>query len=508
MARATFAGTAADWLQYPVNLGRDKLVALRQASTTLTFWNAKTGGAQHTDLLVDGVATSVITCTDYQIPTFQGPDAIAEMWGDDGRGSPRFRLVSPLGAVEPSAEGVQDIVAAMIKPGANITVSYNDPAGELTITGTGGGGSAATISSLLYVKATGGNDASDGLSWTSAKATIAAAVAAAPAGAAIILGPGSHDVGAGVDIPRATLPALIGVTPLYARQHASGSHLQARIYSTAGTKPSRFFRVPAGSGNAYGWTVKQLYIDLDSLADNCPAFETHALNMVLMEDVRGRALAPNVDEPNTRSLIFADRAGGDDSSWWTVRNCGVQGAKLGEIWGNYCQFPGSFAGGSNSTKPTGPALHIVQGTQPDFHGFDTEGWETGIKCTGVRGAMAIAHTGESLDTILHLVDCFDCTVIVNSTAGSGQARVKDENGLRNTFITNLPVERINNPTVNGLGLTGPAGSFQISQRGSSPSQLAGGYINTIFGNNSAFPDSGPELLPLDSNEVCVACGLT
>lgn len=49
-------------------------------------------------------------------------------------------------AVDPAnitgfAEAVQDIVAAMLMQGSNITVTYNDPAGQVTISASAGGGS-------------------------------------------------------------------------------------------------------------------------------------------------------------------------------------------------------------------------------------------------------------------------------------------------------------------------------------------------------------------------------
>jgi hypothetical protein len=455
------------------------------------------GSSAITDELIrDTVATALVPGSGVTIVVNDASDTIT---------------INATGTTDP--EVVRDTMATALVAGTNVTITPSDAGDTITISATGGGGATNASPTMVYVDPTTGSDASPGTrggSWDLAFATIQAAVDNSQAGARIILAPTSHDVGSGIVIDRAELQSIEGAVPLYARQHASGTAKQARLYSSASTKPSSFIRIPAGTGNAYGWTIKHVYMDLDTLANAGAAIETHAVNMVLIDDVRGRALAPNIDEPNTRSLIFADRSGGDDSSWWTVRNCGTQGAKTGEIWGNYLQFPGTFAGGNNSTKPAGPALHIVEGTQPNLNGYDSEGWETGVKLTGVRGSMNLGHTGESLDTILHLKNCYDCIVIVNSTAGSGQSRVKDENGLRNTFITNLPIERISTPGDVGPGgstHTHPVHSFQISTRGTSPSQLAPGYIGPIFGNNSSFPDSAPELLPEVNNEICVAVGI-
>ena len=42
-------------------------------------------------------------------------------------------------------ERVQDVVGAMVVAGSNITVVYNDPAGTLTISSTGGSGGAGEL---------------------------------------------------------------------------------------------------------------------------------------------------------------------------------------------------------------------------------------------------------------------------------------------------------------------------------------------------------------------------
>lgn len=90
MARSSFGNTTGDWLLKPFKLGTSTLVALRDGTTYLTFYSAKTGGTQYTDLLDPaGAATDRITVTGYQIPRFQGPDAIVGMWADKGDGSAR-----------------------------------------------------------------------------------------------------------------------------------------------------------------------------------------------------------------------------------------------------------------------------------------------------------------------------------------------------------------------------------------------------------------------------------
>ncbi len=57
--------------------------ALRVAGGTvnLTFWDAETNGTQYTDLLFNGVATATIKAVRKgQIPRFEGPEGVSEMW--------------------------------------------------------------------------------------------------------------------------------------------------------------------------------------------------------------------------------------------------------------------------------------------------------------------------------------------------------------------------------------------------------------------------------------------
>lgn len=88
MTRATFGATAGDFVS-SVGPGH----TLRVGPATLTLWSAATGGTQHTDLLLNGSpVTSIPVGSDGQVPLFQGPSGVNEVWADAGGGS-RVRLV-------------------------------------------------------------------------------------------------------------------------------------------------------------------------------------------------------------------------------------------------------------------------------------------------------------------------------------------------------------------------------------------------------------------------------
>lgn len=112
MARYTFGGTAADFV---VTVG--PAGALHAVPARLTFWTARTGGTQITDLLVDAAPeSSVRVQVGGQVPAFQGPDEVAELWADAGRGDRSLMLAQgrqgargpagPSGGPFPDLDGV------------------------------------------------------------------------------------------------------------------------------------------------------------------------------------------------------------------------------------------------------------------------------------------------------------------------------------------------------------------------------------------------------------------
>jgi hypothetical protein len=91
MARSTFGGTTNDIL-----LGEAPDGALHYTTGTLTFWTASTGGTQHVDLLMPpggSAASSIPVGANGQMPAFEGPDGVTEMWVDAGGDAGRFLLL-------------------------------------------------------------------------------------------------------------------------------------------------------------------------------------------------------------------------------------------------------------------------------------------------------------------------------------------------------------------------------------------------------------------------------
>ncbi|MDH6460107.1 lysophospholipase L1-like esterase [Micromonospora sp. A200] len=94
---------------------------------TIAFWSAETGGSQYTDLLdSDGVAVPVIVSADGataraagQIPPFQGPDGVTEVWAS-ANGGPRSRMVANIGGdfvtVEQRVSAVEGVAGAAETP--------------------------------------------------------------------------------------------------------------------------------------------------------------------------------------------------------------------------------------------------------------------------------------------------------------------------------------------------------------------------------------------------------
>jgi hypothetical protein len=104
VARHKFLGDLAAWA---MALGADETStdgqsgkrALIIPSGTITFWSARTGGTQYTDLLDDlGTAITSVTADsdDGEFPPIQGPDTSPDtwyMWADGSGGSGPRRLV-------------------------------------------------------------------------------------------------------------------------------------------------------------------------------------------------------------------------------------------------------------------------------------------------------------------------------------------------------------------------------------------------------------------------------
>src|SRR5690606_21703680 len=101
MARHWFGGSLADWtFTHADDVDEvDGLVQLA-GGIIVTFWNARQGGTQYTDLLNEQgePISEVVSGSDGDalgmLPPFQGPDGITYMWAEAGEGSPRALIAA------------------------------------------------------------------------------------------------------------------------------------------------------------------------------------------------------------------------------------------------------------------------------------------------------------------------------------------------------------------------------------------------------------------------------
>jgi hypothetical protein len=344
----------------------------------------------------------------------------------------------------------------------------------------------------LYVDSTNGVDSASsfwGGAWIRAYKTIQAAVNALPTnGGEVVLSPGDHNVGSGVVWDRTKLGTLRGPAPLNRRQHADGTYRQARLTSTATTKPSSYIKVPAAStagANAYGGTFQDFYIDGDSLAAGGAGIELHAVNRTVFSGIGGRSL----NNVGSTMLVKSDSLNGDDASWFTFRDCftyGMLGVNLDNS--NYLDMDASnsFMGITGGGAPAGPAVY-VRGTQPQIAAH-LEGWATAIQLNGCRGAL-ISPSSEWCGTLVQMDACYDSIVSSNSSAGAGNSEVVDNGGTNNTVI---------GARHRKTGLVNRA--MSLSSFGVSPAQMAYKSINLIHGPNPGLPTAGPAM-PADGYEM-------
>lgn len=125
--RYQFGGGIADWVFATVSVSGTNDLAQVAGGSTVTFFNAETGGTQYTDLLAADATpiTSVPSSTGAdgratgQIPPFFGPDDVTVMWAQAGDG-PRARIV---------AVNVDSAVADVAELAA-LTWTYNTVSGS------------------------------------------------------------------------------------------------------------------------------------------------------------------------------------------------------------------------------------------------------------------------------------------------------------------------------------------------------------------------------------------
>jgi len=127
VSRHRFLGSVADWA---MALGADETStdgqsgkrALIVPSATITFWTARTGGTQITDLL-DDLGTPITGATadsdDGEFPPIQGPDTDPETWymwadGSGGAGPRRLVVATDIGdTINTMAAAVSDLQEQM-----------------------------------------------------------------------------------------------------------------------------------------------------------------------------------------------------------------------------------------------------------------------------------------------------------------------------------------------------------------------------------------------------------
>jgi hypothetical protein len=442
-------------------------------------YGSYSGSDQIVDLQTpEGNPITVVTADDSGRIGFLGPDNVLTTYIDFGHG--RFALQA------------LDITAILEAQNTSIA-DFQDQ-----INGISGG------QQFMYVNPLAANDTQDGRTWNKAKKTLAAAIAAGVKGDMILLGPGAHDCGSGVDMPRDKIMAVHGMVPLNQKQHASTSTVgQAVLTSTAGTRPAYYIRIPAspapGGANVYGGSFQNFYIDGDKLADTGAAIEAHAVNYVSVIGVRGRAQTP----VNTRVLVRSDRTNGDDASWWTFRECGTYSMRGPEMDGNYITIDESCAF-MHTSPGVGPGVKITGGTQPKIR-CDLEGWDTGVYLDGCRGPI-VATTGESLTTSVYAKDCYAGDISHMSYAATGNSKIVMDGGgysgsgaeLPNFVRTPNEVQRLNNP--NFILISHRAETLPLQKMAAS-----GGLINHTLANQV---NPGLEIEPQLTQDAYSMTGLT
>jgi hypothetical protein len=105
MARFWF-GDSDDW---SLSVGAGGILKL--APSTRKYYDAETGGTQHTDLLIGGTTPATAVAGDGLPVRFQGPDGVSEMWESSNNG-PRVLVVST--DVRTSVADAADQVAAAL----------------------------------------------------------------------------------------------------------------------------------------------------------------------------------------------------------------------------------------------------------------------------------------------------------------------------------------------------------------------------------------------------------
>ncbi|NEA22592.1 hypothetical protein [Actinomadura bangladeshensis] len=133
MARHTFGQSLTDWTMdlgtTTTSGGVTTAPVIASGPAEITFWSAKSGGVQYTDLLnAAGTEVTTITSSDGSdglpvgtIPEFSGPDGIFSMWADAGVGT-RFRMVAT-----DVGDNIADILSTLADQQTTVALLANSP---------------------------------------------------------------------------------------------------------------------------------------------------------------------------------------------------------------------------------------------------------------------------------------------------------------------------------------------------------------------------------------------
>lgn len=167
---ATGAATSRN-VTFPTGATKTWVRAIKNSGTSSVTFKTSASGTPRTVTLVAGAATIAIcdgTNIDDLTGTASSGDMLASVYDPNGDGKVTSAVTADTASavdaanVTGLAEAVQDIVGAMVVNGSNVTATYNDTTGQLTISSTGGGSAPTITDSLNYVITDGGSVISTG----------------------------------------------------------------------------------------------------------------------------------------------------------------------------------------------------------------------------------------------------------------------------------------------------------------------------------------------------------
>lgn len=197
MARYDFGDTVPDWTFTTTTVsGTAGVLQLPSSGATLTFWTAKTGGTQYTDLRLGSAPstpTSTITVgSDGVVPAFQGPDGITSMWVSGGGARTRINTWTNAGAAGGGGGSASDATTTT-NGVVRLAGDLGGTAGSPTVPGLAGKAATTHTHTASQVSDSGSTGRAvlaaatppDGLTALGAASTTGLSAAAATANAAV-----------------------------------------------------------------------------------------------------------------------------------------------------------------------------------------------------------------------------------------------------------------------------------------------------------------------------------